>query len=49
VNATGAAAEGGGALLRLFQTGRVQQYAAFLFGLGVVVIGIGLLALTHSF
>ena len=49
VNGAGAAAEGGGALLRLFQTGRVQQYAAFLFGLGVLVIGIGLLALTHSF
>jgi hypothetical protein len=27
----------------------VQQYAAAFFGFGVVIIGIGLLALTHSF
>jgi NADH-quinone oxidoreductase subunit L len=32
VNGTGLSAEGGGAGLRLIQTGRVQQYAAILFG-----------------
>jgi NADH-quinone oxidoreductase subunit L len=49
INGTGSSAEGGGSLLRRLQTGRVQQYAAAFFGIGVVVIGIGLLALTHSF
>jgi hypothetical protein len=33
----------------MLQTGRVQQYAAAFFGIGVVVIGVGLLALTHAF
>ena len=33
----------------LFQTGRVQQYAAAFFFFGVVVISVGLLALTHAF
>jgi hypothetical protein len=33
----------------MFQTGRVQQYAAAFFFFGVVVIGVGLLALTHAF
>ena len=36
VNATGATAEGGGGLLRIIQTGRVQQYAAILFGAVVI-------------
>jgi NADH-quinone oxidoreductase subunit L len=31
VNGAGASAEGGGSLLRVIQTGRVQQYAAVLF------------------
>jgi NADH-quinone oxidoreductase subunit L len=49
VNGVGASAEEGGAILRLLQTGRVQQYAAAFFGIGVVIIGAGLLALTHAF
>jgi NADH-quinone oxidoreductase subunit L len=49
VNGTGAAAEGSGGVLRMMQTGKVQQYAAALFGVGIVIIGVGLLALTHSF
>jgi NADH-quinone oxidoreductase subunit L len=36
VNGTGASAEGGGSVLRRLQTGRVQQYAAFLFGAGAI-------------
>ena len=36
VNATGATAEGGGGLLRIIQTGCVQQYAAILFGAVVI-------------
>ena len=36
VNGTGASAERGGSVLRRLQTGRVQQYAAFLFGAGAV-------------
>jgi len=38
VNGAGAGAEEGGSALRVLQTGRVQQYAAFLFG-SVVVLG----------
>jgi len=49
INETGIGAEEGGSVLRRLQTGRVQQYAAAFFGIGVVIIGIGLLALTHSF
>ena len=49
VNGLGSGAEEGGSLLRLFQTGRVQQYAAAFFLFGVIVIGVGLLALTHAF
>jgi NADH-quinone oxidoreductase subunit L len=49
VNAAGASAEEGGSILRLIQTGRVQQYAAAFFFFGVVVISVGLLALTHAF
>jgi NADH-quinone oxidoreductase subunit L len=49
VNGTGFSAEEGGSVLRRLQTGRVQQYAAAFFGFGVIIIGIGLLALTHSF
>jgi NADH-quinone oxidoreductase subunit L len=49
VNGAGLTAEGGGRVLRTFQTGRVQQYAAAFFGLGVVAIGVGLLLLTHAF
>jgi NADH:ubiquinone oxidoreductase subunit 5 (subunit L)/multisubunit Na+/H+ antiporter MnhA subunit len=49
VNGAGFTAEGGGSVLRTLQTGRVQQYAAAFFGLGVVVIGVGLLLLTGAF
>jgi NADH-quinone oxidoreductase subunit L len=49
VNGAGAGAEESGSVLRLFQTGRVQQYAAAFFFFGVVVISVGLLALTHAF
>jgi NADH-quinone oxidoreductase subunit L len=49
VNGAGFTAEGGGGFLRAFQTGRVQQYAAAFFGLGVVAIGVGLLVVTHAF
>ena len=49
VNGTAFSAESGGSILRRMQTGRVQQYAAAFFGVGVVIIGVGLLALTHSF
>jgi NADH-quinone oxidoreductase subunit L len=49
VNGAGISAEGGGRFLRAFQTGRVQQYAAAFFGLGVVAIGVGLLLLTGAF
>ncbi|MGH9180015.1 MAG: NADH-quinone oxidoreductase subunit 5 family protein [Acidimicrobiales bacterium] len=38
VNGTGLTAEEGGSVLSVLQTGRVQQYAAFLFG-AVVVMG----------
>ncbi len=38
VNGAGMGAEDGGKVLRLMQTGRVQQYALFLFG-AVVVLG----------
>jgi NADH-quinone oxidoreductase subunit L len=37
VNGVGAGAEGSGGLLRMMQTGRVQQYAAVLFGAAGVV------------
>jgi NADH-quinone oxidoreductase subunit L len=49
VNGAGFSAEEGGSILRRLQTGLVQQYAAAFFGVGVVVIGVGLLFLTHSF
>ena len=49
VNGTAFSAEEGGSFLRRMQTGLVQQYAAAFFGFGVVIIGVGLLALTHSF
>jgi len=39
VNASGAASEGSGQVLRRMQTGKVQQYAALLFG-GAVALGI---------
>ena len=38
VNGAGLGAEEGGSVLRVLQTGRVQQYAAFLFG-AVVLMG----------
>ena len=41
VNASGAGAEESGAALRTMQTGRVQQYAAVLFG-AVAILGIAL-------
>ncbi len=47
VNGAGVTAEGGGSVLRLLQTGRVQQYAAFLFG-AVVVLGGVLVLFTAS-
>jgi NADH-quinone oxidoreductase subunit L len=49
VNGAGFSAEEGGSILRKLQTGLVQQYAAAFFGVGIVVIGVGLLFLTHSF
>ena len=49
VNGAGFSAEEGASVLRQTQTGRVQQYAAIFFGVGVVVFGVGLLALTHAF
>jgi NADH-quinone oxidoreductase subunit L len=45
VNGTGLASEGAGAGLRTTQTGRVQNYAAVLFG-ALVVIGATLVAFT---
>jgi NADH-quinone oxidoreductase subunit L len=39
VNGVGLTAEQGGTVLRTVQTGRVQQYAAFLFGAAVVLGG----------
>jgi NADH-quinone oxidoreductase subunit L len=45
VNGIGAVSEEGGGALRHIQTGRVQQYAAFLFG-AVVVFGAALVAFT---
>ncbi len=39
VNGVGLGAEEGGSILRATQTGRVQQYAAFLFGAAVVIGG----------
>jgi NADH-quinone oxidoreductase subunit L len=45
VNGAGLSAEEGGSILRYLQTGRVQQYAAMLFG-AVAVLAMGLVALT---
>jgi len=45
VNGAGMGAEDGGKVLRLMQTGRVQQYALFLFG-AVVVLGGALVLFT---
>ena len=45
VNGAGHSAEGGGRILRLVQTGQVQQYAALLFG-AVAVLAMGLVVLT---
>jgi NADH-quinone oxidoreductase subunit L len=45
VNGAGLSAEEGGSILRLIQTGRVQQYAALLFG-AVAVLAMGLVVLT---
>jgi NADH-quinone oxidoreductase subunit L len=45
VNGAGLVSEEAGAGLRVFQTGRVQQYAAFLFG-ALVVLGAALVAFT---
>jgi NADH-quinone oxidoreductase subunit L len=45
VNGTGLSAEEGGSILRHIQTGRVQQYAALLFG-AVAVLAMGLVVLT---
>jgi NADH-quinone oxidoreductase subunit L len=45
VNGAGLSAEGGGTVLRRTQTGRVQQYAAVLFGASAV-IAVGLVFLT---
>ena len=45
VNGAGMSAEEGGSILRYFQTGRVQQYAAMLFG-AVAVLAMGLVAFT---
>jgi NADH-quinone oxidoreductase subunit L len=45
VNGAGLSAEEGGSILRTVQTGRVQQYAALLFG-AVAVFAVGLVFLT---
>jgi NADH-quinone oxidoreductase subunit L len=45
VNGAGLSAEEGGSILRHVQTGRVQQYAALLFG-AVAVLAMGLVVLT---
>jgi NADH-quinone oxidoreductase subunit L len=45
VNGAGLSAEEGGSILRHLQTGRVQQYAALLFG-AVAVLAMGLVVLT---
>ncbi|HEX2119466.1 MAG TPA: proton-conducting transporter membrane subunit, partial [Acidimicrobiales bacterium] len=45
VNGAGLSAEEGGSILRYLQTGRVQQYAAMLFG-AVAVLAMGLVAFT---
>ena len=45
VNGAGLSAEEGGSILRHIQTGRVQQYAALLFG-AVAVLAMGLVVLT---
>jgi NADH-quinone oxidoreductase subunit L len=45
VNGAGLSAEEGGSILRHIQTGRVQQYAALLFG-AVAVLAMGLVAFT---
>jgi NADH-quinone oxidoreductase subunit L len=45
VNGAGLSAEEGGSILRILQTGRVQQYAALLFG-AVAVLAMGLVVLT---
>ncbi|MEO7837253.1 MAG: NADH-quinone oxidoreductase subunit L [Acidimicrobiales bacterium] len=45
VNGVGLTAEEGGSVLRVLQSGRVQQYAAFLFG-GVVLLGGALVLFT---
>ncbi|MDQ3575791.1 MAG: NADH-quinone oxidoreductase subunit L, partial [Actinomycetota bacterium] len=45
VNGAGASAEGGGKVLRVMQTGRVQQYALFLFA-AVVMMGGALVLFT---
>ncbi len=37
VNGAGISAEEGGMILRHIQTGRVQQYAAYLFGASAVL------------
>ncbi len=46
VNGSGQAAEEGGGLLRRLQTGNVQRYAALFFGVGVVLLGVGIVTLT---
>jgi NADH-quinone oxidoreductase subunit L len=45
INGSGAASEGLGQALRQFQTGRVQQYGALLFGGAVVLAGIFVFAI----
>src|SRR4051812_41347652 len=47
VNGTGFVSEEGGSVFRRLQTGRVQQYAAFLFG-ALVVLGAALVAVVNS-
>jgi NADH-quinone oxidoreductase subunit L len=44
VNGAGFSAEEGGSLLRIFQTGRVQNYAAIMFGVAALsALGLALL------
>ena len=46
VNGTGFLSEAGGEELRQIQTGKVQQYAALLFGGATVLAGIFIIVLT---
>ncbi len=44
VNGSGYASDGIGQFLRRFQTGRVQQYGALMFGAAVILAGVFIVA-----